>query len=106
MKKVLTLLLVFVFALSVPALAHVPDIKVEKFKIEKSIVKTDLVSVDSKVTVLTVIADREEPEKEFLNLNRFNQESCSFNSEVRFTYPNQFCNQSYYTKLPDKIYKE
>lgn len=103
MKKVLTLLLVFVFALSVPAFAHVPDIKVEKFKIEKSIEKTDLVSVESKVTVLAVITDNKEPEKEFVNLNRFNQESCSFNSEVMFTYPNQFCKNSYCEKLPDKI---
>lgn len=103
MKKVLTLLLVFVFALSVPVLAKAPDKKSEKFLIEKSIVKTDLVSIELKVAVSTVNSNTKEPEKEFLNLNRFNQESCSFNSEVRLAYPNQFCNQSHCTKLPDKI---
>lgn len=106
MKKVLTLLLVFVFALSVPILAMTTDNKAEKFKIEKSIVKTDLVAVELKVAVATVNSSHKEPEKVFLYQHRFKQEANSFNSEVRFIHPNQFCKYSYYTKLPDKIYKE
>lgn len=102
MKKVLTLLLVFVFGLSVPALAHVPDIKAEKFKIEKSIIKTDLVAVESKVAIATVNPTLKETDKVFLVQHRFSQESQSLNSEVRFIYPNYFCKNSYYTILPDK----
>ena len=100
MKKLLTLLLVFSFAFSVSAVTSVPETKAEKFKIEKSIVKADLVSVNAVSTVLTA---KKEPEKISLYVHRFKQNYDFINTETDFICSRQPINYAFCSKIPDKI---
>lgn len=100
MKKLLTLLLVFSFAFSVSAVTSVSETKAEKFKIEKSVVKADLVSVNA---VSAVIADKENPQKISLYPNRFSGSTDFINTETEFICSDKPINYTFRSKLPDKI---
>jgi hypothetical protein len=102
MKRLLTLLLVFCFAVSVSAVTHVPESKAEKFLIEKSIVKADLVSVNVVTAEIAVIVQRKVFEKNLLCLHRFKDESGFIDTNTKFISSNYPSNHTFYSKLPDK----